>query len=243
MSDKTVLFVGTHPDDIEIGCGGTIQVFRSNGIDTVGLIITTGHDREDARRRDAVLKSSDLLGYTPEFGNILSIDLTDILVEDAVAKLIGKYHPIAVFGHSRKDSHRSHKIVSDGTDSAARYVRNRLHYAGPEGEYEFSPNVFFTFTEKEFNGKLKALKIHQTAYGDARYFHENYLTQNSWLGQRVLQYTQRENAPYVLEHGDRHIPYAEGFEARHIVNPALSDSLFFDSEMRELAKTVGGTDI
>ena len=242
MSDKSVLFVGTHPDDIEIGCGGTIQVFREDGITSVGLIMTLGYEGEDIKRRDATLKSSELLGYTPEFGAIPSQDLTDRLVEIAVAKLIEKYQPIAVFGHSDKDSHRSHKIVCDGTDSAARYVRNRLHYVGPEGEYEFNPNVFYSFREELFKRIVKALELHRDAYGDARYFHEQYLSQKSWLGQRVLQYVQRENAPYVVDHGDKQLPYAEGFEGRHIVNPILNDSLFFDSDIRGLIKTVGGTE-
>jgi len=244
MSDNTaVLFVGTHPDDIEIGCGGTIQVFRNSGLSPIGLVMTIGHDKEDIRRRDAVLKSSELLGYTPEFGNILSVDLTDGRVEATVGKFIDEYKPIAVFGHSRKDSHRSHRIVSDGTDSAARRVRNRLHYVGPEGEYEFSPNVFFTFTEEEFRRKVEALAIHREAYGDARYFHEEYLNLNGSLGQRVLQYVQRTESPYVFnEFGGKHRPYAEGFENRHLVNPVLSGSLFFDKEMLELAKTVGGTE-
>ena len=242
-NNAAILFVGTHPDDIDIGCGGTIQAFRNYGFSPIGLVMTTGHNEEDPRRRDAVLKSSELLGYTPVFGNILSVNLTDGFVEGIVAELIDKYQPVAVFGHSRKDSHRSHRIVSNGTDSAARRVRNRLHYIGPEGEYEFSPNVFFTFTEEEFRRKVKALAIHREAYGDARYFHEEYLTQNSWLGQRVSQYVQRAESPYVLdEFGDKQRPYAEGFESRHMVNPVLSGSLFFDTEALELAKTIGGND-
>lgn len=242
-SNAVVLFVGTHPDDLDIGCAGTIQAFRNYGLSPVGLVMTTGHDKEDPRRIDAVLKSSELLGYKPEFGNILSVDLTDGIVEAVVTKLIDKYQPIAVFGHSRKDTHRSHRIVSNGTDSAARRVRNRLHYVGPEGEYEFSPNVFFTFTEQEFKRKLEALAIHREAYGDARYFHEEYLIQNSSLGQRVLQYEQRENSPFVFNgFGDKLRPYAEGFENRHLVNPILGSSLFLDEETLELERTIGGND-
>ncbi len=44
MTDETVLFVGTHPDDVELGCGGTIQVFRRNGITPVGLVMTLGYE-------------------------------------------------------------------------------------------------------------------------------------------------------------------------------------------------------
>lgn len=71
---------------------------------------------------------------------------------------------------------------------------------------------------------------------------EEYLSQKSFMGQRVLQYVQRGNAPYVDDFGERRQPYAEGFEARHLVNPILSDNLFFDSELKELSRTVAWTD-
>ena len=41
---KTLLSIGAHPDDIEIGCGGTEIHFKKMGYQLIHLIVTNGEE-------------------------------------------------------------------------------------------------------------------------------------------------------------------------------------------------------
>ncbi len=216
MEDKGVIgFVGTHMDDIELGCGGTLQALRKRGFKIVGLIIS-----DDSRRRSAIEETAKLLEYNLIVGEISEKEITIEGVQQFVYdKLIKSFNPFAVFGHTPKDEHHDHVKVSQGTDSAARGVKNLLHFCGPLRKWEFAPNVFFTFTEKEHEQKIKALEILGKAYGSTRYFTREYSGESAWLGQRVYEYEQRDIAPHIELGGEKLIPFAEGFEARRLRDP------------------------
>jgi LmbE family N-acetylglucosaminyl deacetylase len=212
---KTIGFVGAHMDDIELGCGGTIQALKKRGYETVGLVIST-----DPKRQRAGEETAKLLGYKLVLGGISEDEIEIKKVQKIIhEKLIQPFAPFAVFGHSPKDDHHHHIAVSIGTDSACRRVKNLLHYCGPLRKWEFAPNVFFTFFEEEHKKKIQALEILGAAYGKTRYFTEQYSMESAWLGQRIYEYEQRELAPYIEVNGKKVIPYAEGFEARRLRDP------------------------
>lgn len=229
---ETVLFVGAHPDDIEIGCGGTIQAFRSNGFRVVGHIITT-----DPKRDDVTRKTAELLGYEVILGGVPSSEVTENLVASLVTDVVKECDPSIVFGHSAKDDHLRHKVASAGTDSACRGIPNFLHFCGPMRRSDFAPNLFFTFWEEQQKIKLRVLEMMREAYGPARYFTKEYLAEALWLGQRVYQYLDREYAPYLLDaEGNQRIPYVEGFEVQRLLDP------FFPACIARTESWIGGTD-
>jgi len=212
-----VLFVGTHMDDIELGCGGTIQAFVRKGFGVVGVVISTDPKREKVSR-----KSAELLGYELVLGGLKESDITVEAAHRLVDETVRSRHPLVVFGPTQKDDHHHHVLVSTGTDSAARRAANLLHYCGPLRKHEFAPNVFFTFTEEEHQKKGQALTMIGEAYGPTRYFTEHYSMESAWLGQRVYEYEQRDEAPYLVRpDGEKWIPFAEGFEARRLRDPSF----------------------
>jgi len=217
MEEKKIVgFVGAHMDDIELGCGGTIQVLRKRGYRCIGLVIST-----DPKREEATKKSSELLGYELILGGISEkeIDRVGQIQEIVYEKLIKPHDPFLIFGHTPKDDHHNHVAVSIGTDSACRRVKNLLHYCGPLRKWEFAPNIFFTFLEEEYKKKIQALEILGAAYGKTRYFTREYSMESAWLGQRLFEYEQRDLAPYIKVDGEKVLPYAEGFEARRLRDP------------------------
>lgn len=83
MEEKKVVgFVGTHMDDIELGCGGTIQVLRKKGYRCIGLVISI-----DPKREDAVRNSAGLFGYELILGGISEKDIDR--VEEISGRAIG----------------------------------------------------------------------------------------------------------------------------------------------------------
>ena len=72
---KTVLSIGAHPDDIEIGCGGAELSFAERGYKIVHVVATLGEegssnlhfDETKKIRRAEALASAKILGRLKSF--------------------------------------------------------------------------------------------------------------------------------------------------------------------------------
>ncbi|MCH9650768.1 MAG: bacillithiol biosynthesis deacetylase BshB1 [Deltaproteobacteria bacterium] len=127
-----VLAIGAHPDDVELGCGGTVAKLAKKG-KKVGIVHLTRGERgtrgtlED-RLKEAE-KAAEELGAT-------SLDFLDCgdgalrtgeAEEDALMELLRRYRPRLILGPAPSDRHpdhgRSHRLV----EAAAFYsgLRNR----------------------------------------------------------------------------------------------------------------------
>jgi LmbE family N-acetylglucosaminyl deacetylase len=89
---KTVLAIGTHPDDIEIGCAGTLSILNNQGYELVFLVTTLGEEGSnlisksklsDIRKKEAQ-KSAHLLGASKIIFLGLPDGLTSFLKEDKI---------------------------------------------------------------------------------------------------------------------------------------------------------------
>jgi LmbE family N-acetylglucosaminyl deacetylase len=124
MSDvetQRVLAVGAHPDDIEIGCGGTLAHMRARG-DEVHLLVATsgeaGSNEVDVetlgRTREGEARSAaEALGVASIEFLRLPDGLTGFTRDDKLRMigLIRKVRPHVVFVHSSREQHLDHKTI------------------------------------------------------------------------------------------------------------------------------------
>ncbi|MFC6269168.1 bacillithiol biosynthesis deacetylase BshB1 [Frigoriflavimonas asaccharolytica] len=117
-----ILAIGAHPDDIELGCGGTIAKLISEGKNVAVLDLTRG---ELGTRGTAQSRMQE----AEEGGRILGIsarenlDLPDGFLENTkeyqlkIVQIIRKYQPEIVLANAIDDRHPDHakasKLVSD----------------------------------------------------------------------------------------------------------------------------------
>jgi LmbE family N-acetylglucosaminyl deacetylase len=97
---NTVLCLGAHSDDIEIGCGGTILKLVSErpGLNVVWVVFSA-----DGRRvREAKSSALEFLKGTAKR-------------KEFFEKLKARVQPDLVFTHYRDDRHQDHRVVSDLT--------------------------------------------------------------------------------------------------------------------------------
>ena len=120
-----VLVFGAHPDDMEIGMGGTIAKHASLG-DAVHMVVTTVPSQPE-RRREEAQRGAEILGAT--------FSCLDIPAEkmEYNRKLIGQvdalladFSPDLIYTHWDKDSHQDHNTISRSVISAARKNRASL---------------------------------------------------------------------------------------------------------------------
>jgi bacillithiol biosynthesis deacetylase BshB1 len=123
MSGETldVLAVGAHPDDAELGCGGTLALLASQG-HRVGLAhLTQGEmgtrGTAEERRREAECAAQALGAVTLDFLDCGDGGLrTGPQEEDAVIQLLRRRRPRLVLGPSPSDRHpdhgRAHRLLA-----------------------------------------------------------------------------------------------------------------------------------
>lgn len=154
MNKKIILAIGAHPDDIEIGCGGTIRSFALQGADIYFIIATLGEkcivkDIDERalieKRKQESINAASFLGVK----EIFFLGLPDTNIEHngtsvaAIEKYIKLLKPNNIFTHTKEDNHQDHRNIALATLSACRRQRiNILHYETPTTAQSFLPAVF-----------------------------------------------------------------------------------------------------
>ena len=173
MSKNVIIAIGAHPDDIEIGCGGTIRSFSLQGAEIYFIIGTLGEkcivkdiDEQaliDKRQQESI-NASKYLGVK----NVFFLGLPDTHIEHngtsvtAIEKYIKQINPNFVFTHSKEDNHQDHRNMAFATLSACRRQKlNILHYETPTTAQSFLPAVFNDISST-INYKIETLGLFST---------------------------------------------------------------------------------
>mgnify|MGYP001616440943 CR=1 FL=1 len=160
---ERILAVGAHPDDIELGCFGTLARFGAAGSSLSLLVMTCGGVKGDiATRRSEAEASARLLGAVPAFGDLPDTAVpegnpTIALIEAAIAS----FKPTVVITHSPNDTHQDHRNVSRAVVSAARFVPTVLFFQTPSSTRFFNPQMFVDITD-HLTVKLAAVRLHES---------------------------------------------------------------------------------
>ncbi len=200
---KKVLFLGAHPDDIELGCGALIhQIAKKTQILCVTL--SDNQKNPDLKNvRDEHLRSMNILGVPEEkimFGpfstRVFPNSRQDIL--ENFLKLRKDFKPDLIFTHSKQDVHQDHNTMTDEALRAFRGI-TVLGFDVVRSSYGFFPHFLVEVTEEDVIKKVEALAEYKT-YRDRYYF-------NSELTRSIM-----------VRHGAlAEVPFAEGFDILRIV--------------------------
>jgi LmbE family N-acetylglucosaminyl deacetylase len=200
---KRVLFLGAHPDDIEIGCGALIH----NIVNKTEILCVTLSDNQknpDLKKvKNEHLESMKVLGVSEEkvvFGpfetRVFPDSRQDIL--EYFLKLRKGFKPDLIFTHSKQDVHQDHNTMTDEALRAFRGI-TVLGFDVVRSSYGFFPNFLVEVTEENVNKKIEALAQY-TTYQDRYYF-------NAELTRSIM-----------VRHGAlAERPFAEGFDILRIV--------------------------
>lgn len=158
-----ILAIGAHPDDIEIGCGGTLKKLIDRGTRVYGVVLTKGQNGQhatDCHECGASLKSlgvreTHILDFKDGYINF------DAGVVSAIEKFVKQYEPEEIYGHSIHDRHQDHMFTGYATIAAARKSPKIYLYQSPSSTSEFSPTSFSVIT-KNIEDKINALGFYSS---------------------------------------------------------------------------------
>jgi LmbE family N-acetylglucosaminyl deacetylase len=172
---RSILAIGAHPDDIELGCGGTLAKHAQEGARVEAVVFSKGRrgslsDKDRALETETALR---LLGAS----QITVYDFEDTQLWRFVTEMIevldrhiaaGK--PDRVYTMFQHDRHQDHRAVYEASAIACRRVPQLLGYETPSSYPNFAPTVFETI-EGQLETKVRALMTHQSQ-GERLYMQE-----------------------------------------------------------------------
>jgi LmbE family N-acetylglucosaminyl deacetylase len=170
---RTILAVGAHPDDIELGCAGTLILHAQKGDKVVLLVLTRGEASGNPEKREAEVRESARIMGVHE---VIVQNLPDTEIHDdrrsidVIENAIQRSNPDITYGPSAKDTHQDHRNAGNALLSACRRCPIILLYEGASTQRDFTPQVFVDISSS-LATKLKATQVFgsQLANGNGRY--------------------------------------------------------------------------
>ncbi|GAA4346203.1 PIG-L deacetylase family protein [Angustibacter luteus] len=156
-----VLAVGAHPDDIEMGCGGTLAMHAASGAQVTMLVLTTGQagPGEVSRRTKEAQDAADKLGARLIIGGLPDGGVTaGYETVQHIEAVIREVDPTIIYTHSEHDSHQDHRATAAATIAAGRQSPTIIHYQSPSSR-AFDPCLFIDI-EDFLSTKVAALACH-----------------------------------------------------------------------------------
>jgi LmbE family N-acetylglucosaminyl deacetylase len=157
-----VLAVGAHPDDLELGCGGTLALYKKKGHEVYVLVLTRGEASGDPTVRQAECEqAAKTIGADKVFfGSLHDTKVTEgIETIMEIENVINSVKPDIVFSPSPRDQHQDHRNTGLACLSAARNVQRVLLFESPAALRDFLPQIFVNI-DSTLNIKLKALEAY-----------------------------------------------------------------------------------
>ena len=200
---KKVLFLGAHPDDIELGCGALLHRVAKQ-TDVLCVTLSDNQKNPDLQNvKNEHFESMAVLGVPQE--KIVLGPFTTRIFHDSrqeileyFLKLRRDFQPDLIFTHSKQDVHQDHNTMTDEALRAFRGI-TVLGFDVVRSSYGFFPSFLVEVTEENVNKKVEALSEYET-YKDRYYF-------NSELTRSIM-----------VRHGAlAELPFAEGFDILRIV--------------------------
>lgn len=199
---KSVLFLGAHPDDIELGCGALLHHIIKQ---TEVLCVTLSDNQKNPdlkNLKEEHYRAMEVLGVPQDkvvFGPFTTRVFPDARQEilEYFLKLRREFGPDLIFVHSKQDIHQDHLTMTDEALRAFRGI-TVLGFDVVRSSYGFFPHFLVEVTEEDVNKKIEALACYET-YRDRYYF-------NSELTRSIM-----------IRHGAlAERPFAEGFDILRI---------------------------
>lgn len=169
-----VLCLGAHPDDIEIGCGGTmLQLARGARPAEFTWIVLSG----DARRAQEARCSAHLFLSSAARASVIVKDYRDgffphvgASIKEYFEDLKHEQAPDVIFTHNRLDRHQDHRLIADLTWNTFR-DHLILEYEVPKYDGDLgSPNCYVALDDETCREKTRYLLDVFVSQRDRRWF-------------------------------------------------------------------------
>jgi LmbE family N-acetylglucosaminyl deacetylase len=206
---KTILALGPHPDDIELGCGATLAKLAKKGKEIYYLAFSLCRKSVPKGLPKGVMseelkKSAQVLGLNLNHVHILSFPVREFpkrrqQILEVLIRRKEEVSPDLVLIPSSQDIHQDHRTINEESKRAFKGI-NLLGYELPWNNFKSHNNMFVVVSEECIEQKTRALKEYKSQKSK-KYVQEESI--KALAQTRGLQINQR---------------YAEAFEAIRVIS-------------------------
>lgn len=171
MNTNAMIFVGAHPDDIEIGASGALVRYLNNDCQILYILATKGEKTFSATER---YEDFQKLRVHLEQKNIkvkelaipdgeISLHIPKVIekLQDLFNSFAHFYDVKAAFIPYQNDTHQDHSALSQCCQAAFRFCPSIYQYPSFSSK-GFVPNIFFGLTTAEVEQSKELLRFHKT---------------------------------------------------------------------------------
>ena len=169
-SSAAVLAIGAHPDDVEVGAGGTLLGHVAQGHEVSILVLTGGEiGGMPGERAKEAARAAELMGV-----RLFHVNLADSSVGEGgatigeITRVIEEIEPDTIYTHSGHDLNEDHRNVHHATTVAAQRVPRLFCYQAPSSTVEFHP-IRFTPVDEFMDRKLAVIRSYTSQVKQRRY--------------------------------------------------------------------------
>ena len=171
-----LLAIGAHPDDIEIGCCGTIlKLLEEDALSAIGWVVLSGK----GERADEARASAEAVLSGVEEKQLIQRDFRDGFFPYDGGEIKGffeslkSFSPDIVLTHQRSDLHQDHRVACELTWNTFR-DHLILEYEVPKYDGDTgAPNLFVPLGEDLRRRKIDHLMTHFASQRPKRWFKED----------------------------------------------------------------------
>jgi LmbE family N-acetylglucosaminyl deacetylase len=201
---QTVVAIGAHPDDLEIGIGGTLAKMQRSGAHVVMCVASIPKDYDmrlaEARRGAEILGCELKLlmdGGSKRIEDIKTCELVGMLDD-----VIREYKPAAVLTHSKSDFHNDHLLIYNACLPTQRLAYFDFFSYHPTNcrpvPINFHPTAYVDVSDT-IDAKMHAISAHGSQFGGRGLDTEMYREFAHVTGRMIG------------------VPYAEGLDVQRMV--------------------------
>jgi LmbE family N-acetylglucosaminyl deacetylase len=167
---RTVLAIGAHPDDLEIGIGGTLAKLQRSGARVVMVVASIPKDfdvRMAEAKRGAEILGCELRllmdGGPRRIEDVKTCDLVGMLDE-----VVKEYEPAALLTHSAADFHNDHLLIYNACLPTQRLAHFDFFSYHPTNcrpvPIAFHPRAYFDISDT-IDAKMHSITAHASQFG------------------------------------------------------------------------------
>lgn len=207
----SIMAIGAHPDDIEIGCGATLHRLIKEGHDVVCVDLTDGeptpHGTKEIRQKETAAANKELgitVRYCLDLPNRVLMDTED--ARRKLATLMRKHKTDIILGHVELDAHPDHVAafqITRGAELLSRIVKIDLeyephrpkrvfHFLCSHMRHAYQPSFVIPAPSESFDAKINAIRQYQSQF----YVNKDNLAVEGMLAARMRYFGSLARADY-----------------------------------------------
>jgi two-component system, NtrC family, response regulator HydG len=167
---QSVLAIGAHPGDVEIGAAGTLLAHEAAGL-PVTIVTMSGTTPNGAGAEEGPrAEQAAAIGTRLALDDLVNPGSAGASATAALDRVIADIQPTVLYTHSLHDDNPDHREAHNAAVAAARRIARVYCFQSPSATIDFRPTHFVAIDD-QLGGKLRAVGAF-TAQDEIRAFLE-----------------------------------------------------------------------